>query len=1013
MKFSMIFEGVDKASKVMKKIMATEKKAAAAVKGNSAKAARATAKTERSNSALNRSMNALKRSSGAAFRTVSRGAQKAGRAIKALHQKTLALAKNGFGSIKSGAGKIGRGVAVATGIMASIYGSAALAAGSMVDIGSQFENFQVQLTALEGSSAGAEKAMNWITNFATKTPLELDQVVESFASLRTFGLDPTNGTMQALVDTMAMSGKGADHLSGLTLALGQAWTKGKLQGEEALQLIERGVPVWDMLGQKYGKTAEQLQKMASKGQLGRDAIQDLITLMGERAAGASDKMSKTWTGMTSNMADHWQQFQTMIMNAGLFEWMKGKLRSILDVIDQMKADGTLQEWATKIGNSIQTALESAWTMATRIVEIGRQVGDFLGKAAEWAGGWDNLAIALGAIVFAPTLVATATGLIMIAKGVALLGAALVANPIGLAIAAIAGLAYLLVDDWGPVFDWFSQSWQYVSDFVSGIWSNIAGYAEQGMAGVKNAWSDAGAFFSNIWASITPEDGWLAAASNGWETIKASWAGATTFFSELWSGISSGFSTYLEPITSRLGAIGGKLQSVFDKIGQIGSKIAGLLPEGSGKTLNTVATALGKIAGFTFDVVLGGLELVITAIDNVLSLFTGDPIDWSSFFPDLSGWSLPTLDTSSLEAAWQKTKSLFTGWVPDFGDWSLPTLDTTALESAWQKAKSIFSAWTPDFASWSLPTLDISAITATWETIKSLFDWSPLEALDRTFGGIPGKIGGYLSEAAEMAGVAWNKLKSVFSDEAAVDIAARDPASIERATAAANKLQGALMNARSVDMSGVSSSISKLIAQASGLLDAVKQSVARAQAFLSGVSFHHHGVRMMDTLAAGMRARAQVVVDQIRATMQQVRNHLPSSPAKIGPLSDIHRLKFGETIAASIKADPMVRAMRTAAAATMMAATPIAVGANAMPNVTAQSALPVANSARSVTAAGEAASASGTTNSGQTIINYNPTINLSGDAKSAEGNFKKMLQEHKREIKRMVDDEVRRESRRKH
>lgn len=38
----------------------------------------------------------------------------------------------------------------------------------------------------------------------------------------------------AMVDTMAASGGGVEQLDGLVLALGQAWTKGKLQGEEAL-----------------------------------------------------------------------------------------------------------------------------------------------------------------------------------------------------------------------------------------------------------------------------------------------------------------------------------------------------------------------------------------------------------------------------------------------------------------------------------------------------------------------------------------------------------------------------------------------------------------------------------------------------------------------------------------------------------------------------------------------------------------------------------------------------------
>ncbi len=76
---------------------------------------------------------------------------------------------------------------------------------------------------------------------------------------------------------------------------------------------------------------------------------------------------------------------------------------------------------------------------------------------------------------------------------------------------------------------------------------------------------------------------------------------------------------------------------------------------------------------------------------------------------------------------------------------------------------------------------------------------------------------------------------------------------------------------------------------------------------------------METMAAGMRARAAVVIQEIQRMTQQVRDHLPSSPAKVGPLSDIHRLKFGETIASSIRSEPMVKAMRAASAATLAAA----------------------------------------------------------------------------------------------
>lgn len=889
MKFSMIFEGVDRASKVMKKIMATEKKAAAAVKGNSAKAARAATKVQRNNSALARSMNTVKRSSVVAFQAISKGAAKAGRSIKSLHQKTVALAKNGFGSLKQGAGKIGRGVAIATGLLASIYGGAALAAGSMTDVASQFEKFQTILETTEGSSAKAKNAMAWVADFAVKTPYELDKVMDSFVRMRANGLDPTNGSLKTLGDTAAAMGK---PLMQAVEAMADAVTgENERLKEFGIVASKTGKIISYEYTNALGKTVTASVKAGD-----RLAIQQtLMKIWGEKYGGAMEKLSQTWAGMVSNMADLWQKFQLMVMNAGLFDWMKEKLRFVLDTISQMEADGSLKQWATQIGQSIQTALESAWTMATRIVEIGSQVGDFLSKAADWAGGWDNLAIALGAIAFAPTLVATAQGIIMIAKGITLLSAALIANPIGLAIAAIAGGVYLIYANWDAVKPYFEA-----------IWNGIKTAAETAWNWIKTAfsWTPLGIIVQN------------------------------------WSGISDALAA---PI----------------KAGQ-----------------NLVA------------------------------------------------------------AAWDRIKATFAGnWTPSFGNWSFPTLDTSGLESAWQTVKSTFDGWSPDFTSWEMPTLKTASLVTSWETVKGLFNWSPLEALDRTFGGIPAKIGGLLNEAADIAGNAWSRLKNVFSDEAAVDIAARDPASIERATVATNKLQGALTGVRSVDLSGVSNAISKLMAEASGLLDAVKQSVSRAQSFLSGVSFHHHGVRLMETLAAGMRARAQVVVAQIKATMQEVRNHLPSSPAKVGPLSDIHKLKFGETIASSIKADPMVKAMRAAAAATMLAAQPAlsypaaadqAFGAlkNASlaanlpsvavtPSIAAQSTLATPTAARSVVAAKEARPSASGGGSAPVSITYNPTITISGDAKSAEGNFRKMLQEHKRDIKRMVDEEVRRESRRKH
>lgn len=144
---------------------------------------------------------------------------------------------------------------------------------------------------------------------------------------------------------------------------------------------------------------------------------------------------------------------------------------------------------------------------------------------------------------------------------------------------------------------------------------------------------------------------------------------------------------------------------------------------------------------------------------------------------------------------------------------------------------------------------------------------------------------------------------------------------------------------------------------------------------------------MDTLAAGIRARAAVVVQEIQKVTQMVRDHLPSSPAKVGPLSDLHRLKFGETIAASIRAEPMVKAMRAAALATMGAAT---LTAPAMAG-SAESASVVAASRPADAARAEVArmavqsSASSSSSSGSMMppINFNPKVEIIASGNTAD------------------------------
>lgn len=244
---------------------------------------------------------------------------------------------------------------------------------AIFSVGSRFESLETQLEALTGSAEEAEVAFEWIQEFTKNTPFQLEEVAESFARLKAFGLDPMDGTLQALVDQTAKLGGGQQRLNGIIIAVGQAWAKQKLQAEETLQLVERGVPVYDLLSEALGITAGEIEDLSRNGELGRDAIQALIDAIGDNSVGAAAKEMENAAGIVSNLKDRFTEFFNEIAEQGVLEYFKNELRDLSDRMKQMAADGSLQELARKISDSIIRASEAVKGFVGLIVSLSSEL----------------------------------------------------------------------------------------------------------------------------------------------------------------------------------------------------------------------------------------------------------------------------------------------------------------------------------------------------------------------------------------------------------------------------------------------------------------------------------------------------------------------------------------------------------------------------------------------------------------------------------------------------------------
>ena len=298
--------------------------------------------------------------------------------------------------------------------------------GQLVATGAEFENLRVRLENLLGGTEKAQTAFDMIKKLAASTPFEVTGLTESFVKLTAMGLQPTEAQMRSLSDVAANLGGGTEVLAGVTTALGQAWAKGKLQGEEIMQLAERGVPVWDALAKATGRSVPELQRMSEAGTLGRDVISKLIDELGRMNAGASDKLMNTYAGAVSNAKDALSEFYDMVAKSGVLEFLTGKLKELLAEFDRMKQTGELETKAKAIADTFISVAMGVETAVKALVSFGPQIKLVVEaavalKAANMAGAL--LSIASGALAAGTGMAAAGTASAASAGQMATAGAA--------------------------------------------------------------------------------------------------------------------------------------------------------------------------------------------------------------------------------------------------------------------------------------------------------------------------------------------------------------------------------------------------------------------------------------------------------------------------------------------------------------------------------------------------------------------------------------------------------------
>lgn len=136
---------------------------------------------------------------------------------------------------------------------------------SLMKAGNEARNMEVSFQKMMKDIEKGSELYNKLSNFANTTPFG-DGVMKSGRMLLSMGQDAEKiiPTLTAIGDAVKAAGGGDEEMISISRALGQMHAKGKITGEEMLQLTENGIPGFKLLSEATGLSVEKLQDLASK-----------------------------------------------------------------------------------------------------------------------------------------------------------------------------------------------------------------------------------------------------------------------------------------------------------------------------------------------------------------------------------------------------------------------------------------------------------------------------------------------------------------------------------------------------------------------------------------------------------------------------------------------------------------------------------------------------------------------------------------------------------------------------
>jgi phage tail tape-measure protein len=185
--------------------------------------------------------------------------------------------------------KLSSSFSILSATIATVVSAATVKA--VYDTSKNFQDLRSTLGFVTGSAKSGGNALNFLTQYAKKSTFSVNDLANTFITLYSAGINPTEQLLQTFTDTASATTDQLDTLNDLTRLFAKG-IEGGIGLQSLNQLAAKGIPVFRILKEQIGLAREDISKFGESADGSRqilDALQKGLT--------------KTYFGATASRAD--------------------------------------------------------------------------------------------------------------------------------------------------------------------------------------------------------------------------------------------------------------------------------------------------------------------------------------------------------------------------------------------------------------------------------------------------------------------------------------------------------------------------------------------------------------------------------------------------------------------------------------------------------------------------------------------------------------------------------------